>query len=53
MNYKYIVVKSTYKIGNTELNSFGIAHIQECDNIPVIFDCIPDISTDMNVIEKN
>ena len=47
MEYKYIVVQSTYKNGEITRTGFGIATVEEYDGVTTILESISDISSDI------
>ena len=52
MEHKYIVVQSTYKNGNSTRIGFGIAVVEEYDGVTAILESIPDLSPDIEPIER-
>ena len=52
MEYKYIVVQSTYKNGEITRTGFGIATVEEYDGVTTILESISDISSDIEPIER-
>ena len=52
MGYKYIVVQSTYKNGNVTRIAYGIAAVQEYDDVTTILESISDISADIDSIKS-
>ena len=52
MEYKYIVVQSTYKNGEITRTGFGSATVEEYDGVTTILESISDISSDIEPIER-
>ena len=52
MEYKYIVVQSTYKNADSTRIGFGIAAVEEYDGVTTILESIPDLSSDIEPIER-
>ena len=52
MEYKYIVVQSTYKNEDIMRIGFGIAAVEEYDGVTTILESISDISSDIKPIER-
>ena len=52
MEYKFIVVQSTYKNGDITRIGFGIAAVEEYDGVTTILESIPALSSDINPIER-
>ena len=52
MEYKYIVVQSTYKNEDIMRIGFGIAAVEEYDGVTTILESISDLSSDIKPIER-
>ena len=52
MEYKYIVVQSTYKNGDITRIGFGIAAVEEYDGVTTVLESISDLSSDIEPIER-
>lgn len=52
IEYKYIVLQSTYKNGVAKRISFGIAGIEEYDGTITVLDSVSDISSEIDPVEE-
>lgn len=52
MDYRYILVTSTYSGGTTHRTSYGIALVSDYDDVMSILQTISDLSSDKASIER-